>query len=62
MPKILRYYLKSEAMVMVPHGAGGEFGLHVIPGAVVGELHGVGDQGGVDPRRARSLGGRVSTR
>jgi hypothetical protein len=27
----------------------GEFGLHVIPGAVAGELHGVGDQGGVDP-------------
>jgi hypothetical protein len=40
----------------------GEFGLHVIPGAVAGELHSVGDQGGVDPRRARSLGGRVSTR
>jgi hypothetical protein len=40
----------------------GESGLHVIPGAVAGELHGVGDQGGVDPRRARSLGGRVSTR
>jgi hypothetical protein len=23
MPKILRYYLESEAMAMVPHGAGG---------------------------------------
>jgi hypothetical protein len=23
MPKILRYYLESESMAMVPHGAGG---------------------------------------